>query len=140
MRDQKGQVLIVVFALLLLVGVLVAGISLIWQSGANTAYLERDSLRAFYIAQSGIERARAEIAAAADDNYEASFPNQPLGGGSYDLAITKKNASTKVVTSTGRFGNSTRSIKTEITVTGGGPPYGNAWGANKKNGQTWQEQ
>ncbi len=146
MKDQKGQILLVVFSLLLLVSVLVSGTSFMWQTGVNTASWERDALRAFYIAQAGLERGRAEIAYYMDDNYNATFNNQSLGSvgnisGSYDLVISVVNASTKEIVSTGRFGNSTRQIFTRVGVDGGGgPPYGVAWGFNAKRGDTWKEQ
>ncbi len=146
MKNQKGQILLVVFILLLLVSVLVAGTSFMWQAGVNTASWERDSLRAFYIAQAGLERGRAEIAYYVDDNYNATYNNQSFGSvgsisGSYDLVISVVDASTKEIVSTGRFGNSTREITTRVGVpTGGGPPYGVAWGNHAKNGDTWKEQ
>ncbi len=146
MKNQKGQILLVVFILLLLVSVLVAGTSFMWQAGVNTASWERDSLRAFYIAQAGLERGRAEIAYYVDDNYNATYNNQSFGSvgsinGSYDLVISVVDASTKEIVSTGRFGNSTREIITRVGVDGaGGPPYGVAWGVNTKRGDTWKEQ
>ena len=53
MNNQKGQILLVVFMLLLFTGLIVGGIAFLWQSGSNTAALEKDSLRAFYLAQAG---------------------------------------------------------------------------------------
>ena len=139
MKNQKGQILIVVFSLMLLVSILVAGVSLIWQSGANTASLERNSLRAFYIAQAGIERGRAEIAAAVNDTYHATFSGVSFGGGSYDLSIAAIDVNTKEIISTGSFSNSTREIKMRAGVAPGHPD-GNAWGWHSKNDDTWQEQ
>jgi hypothetical protein len=143
MGNRKGQVLLVVFMMLLLIGTLVAGVSLMWQSGVNNADSARDSLRAFYLAQAGIERARAEIVVANHGSYGnpvVTFPNQPLGGGFYDLSIDWKNANTKEINSIGRYGNSTRAIITRVDNGTVGPPYGNAWGNQKKSKHYWKEQ
>jgi Tfp pilus assembly protein PilX len=141
MKDQKGQILLVVFMLMIFTGLIIGGAAFLWQSAVNTTALEKDSLRAFYIAQAGIERARAEIAYEKNDDYNHTFSNQPFGGGSYNLDIVRIAADTKEIISTGKFGNSTREIKMRVGVSGpGGPPYGNAWGFHAKHDDTWTEQ
>lgn len=131
--------------LLAFVGIIMGGTAFLWQSGINTVALEKDSLRAFYLAQAGIERGRAEIAFhTANDDYNATLTNQIFGGGSYDLVITDHfggNADTKEMVSTGRFGNSTREIRMIVgRATVGLPPYGNAWGWHTRNDDAWEEQ
>jgi len=138
----------VVFMLLLFVSIMVGGAAFLWQSGVNTAALQKDSLRAFYIAQAGIERGRAEIAFNSTTNpnmqtYQPSFLNNTAFGGSYDLIITSIAADTKEILSRGRFNNSTREINMTITRDAGGgasPPYGNAWGYWARHQDTWIEQ
>ena len=125
MNNQKGQILLVVFMLLLFTGLIVGGIAFLWQSGSNTAALEKDSLRAFYLAQAGIERGRAEIAFNSTTNIDMSlyvpdFLNNQFGGGRYDVRIRNKNANEKYIISTGRFGNSTRQINMTLSKGAGG--------------------
>jgi hypothetical protein len=148
MNNQKGQILLVVFMLLLFTGIIVGGIAFLWQSGVNTAALEKDSLRAFYLAQAGIERGRAEIAYESltntnMDSYAPSFLNNSAFGGSYDVAISTVTVDQKQILATGRFGNSTRKIKMTInknSTGGGSPPYGNAWGYWANHQDAWIEQ
>ena len=147
MNNQKGQILLVVFMLLLFTGLIVGGIAFLWQSGSNTAALEKDSLRAFYLAQAGIERGRAEIAFNSTTNIDMSlyvpdFLNNQFGGGRYDVRIRNKNANEKYIISTGRFGNSTRQINMTLSkgAGGGGPPYGYAWGMNSHHDNAWVEE
>jgi hypothetical protein len=142
-ENQKGQVLLVVFMMLLLIGTLVGGVSLMWQSGVNKADLEIDSLRAFYIAQAGIERARAEIAVYGSNGYTYNPPLQPFGGGNYTVSISRPGGSNTVkdITSTGKFGNPTRVSTQTITMRVSRPGPGNNWlGNHSKTSNYWREQ
>jgi hypothetical protein len=142
MKHQKGQVLLVVFMLLLFVSIMVGGAAFLWQSAVNTSALQKDSLRAFYIAQAGIERGRAEIGYHEDDDYGETFPTQTFGGGTYNLDIiagTGGSKNTKEIVSTGRFGNSTREIYMRVAKDNSAPP-GLAWGWHRKNGDEWREE
>jgi Tfp pilus assembly protein PilX len=137
MKDQKGQVLLVVFMMLLLVGTLVAGTSVIWQSGVSNADSSREALRAFYIAQAGIERARAEIAVNGNNGYAPTFSNVAFGGGKYTAVVSRPGGSNtlKDITSTGMFSNCTRTIKMRVTRNGG------SWPGNPLlTRDYWQEQ
>jgi Tfp pilus assembly protein PilX len=138
MKNQKGQILLVVFMMMIFAGILVGGTAFMWQSGVNTSGLEKDSLRAFYIAQASIERGRAEIAVAQSDAYVLSLSGVSFGGGSYNLSISNPNAYTKVITSTGRINNSTQVIRMSVGVPVIHAPI--AWATHTKNADTWQEQ
>jgi len=134
MVKQKGQVLLVVFMMLIMVSIIVGGTALLWQSSLSTAALEKDSLRAFYIAQAGVERGRAEIAVAENDSYGQPivYFNLSSGGGFYNVTIYKQG-NDKVINSMGRFGNSTRGIETQVEK-------GVNWHAHKKSKYFWKEQ
>ena len=58
---QKGQLLILSFIMLLVVGVLAAGIMQIWEAQKQPANLHILNQKAFYAAQSGIEWAKAKL-------------------------------------------------------------------------------
>jgi len=142
MNNQKGQILLVVFMLLAFAGIIVGGVAFLWQSAVNTAGLEKDSLRAFYIAQAGIERGRAEIAYHENDVYDETFSNQSFGGGSYDLVIVAgipPLQNSKLIESTGRFANSSRQIQMRVHKDNSAPP-GLAWGWHRRNDDAWEEQ
>jgi len=132
--------------LLIFSGIMIAGASFLWQSAVNTAALEKDSLRAFYLAQAGIERGRMEIAFINDPDWAGNFSNQTFttfANGHYNITITRIDTDTKDILSTGVFGNSTRIIKMRVvddTVHGLSPPYGNAWGYWANHENAWQEQ
>ena len=58
---RRAQTLLLVLFLLVLAGVLVAGLARMWQAEISMRSLERDGLIAFYLAQAGIERAKVEV-------------------------------------------------------------------------------
>jgi hypothetical protein len=140
MNNQKGQILLVVFMLLIFTGIMVAGTAFLWQSAVNTTALEKDSLRAFYLAQAGIERGRAEISFHNSNSYSDHFDNPSFGGGSYEVDISNHGIRKEIV-STGRYGNSTRVINMTVAKNPGGPfPQGNAWGYWANREDAWKEQ
>jgi len=166
MKNQKGQILLVVFMLLLFSSIILGGVVMLWQSSLNTSGLQKYSLAAFYLAQSGIERACAEIMykAATEptgpngiDNWldgGQSFFEPNLAGGSYLVDITMGTGADKnmvKIVSMGKMGNSERKIQLKILVNevscsrvgkSGrcGPPWGNAWGYWSRFDNEWEEQ
>ena len=60
-RSLKGQVLLFVLFTMLLLGILSAGLSAVWQTSIDTYTLERDNLKVFYLAQAAVERAKIDI-------------------------------------------------------------------------------
>ena len=161
MKDQKGQILLVVFMLLLFSSIILGGVVMLWRSSLNTTGLQKDSLAAFYFAQAGLERAYAEIAywgsISADKNEFGEYlqdleDHSPFSGvfagGNYSLEyLTPPGGGAggrKVtLTSTGRKGSSVRTIKQRLFLDiSGVPPFGNAWGFWRKILQdcVWEEQ
>lgn len=61
LKVVKGQILIVTFFLLIIVAILTWGLLHMWESGVKHPLLREHSLRAFYLAQAGIERAKIEV-------------------------------------------------------------------------------
>jgi Tfp pilus assembly protein PilX len=91
---QRGGVLIVVLAIV--AAVLLIGVALFTLGGGETGIVERrvDSTRAFYLAEAGLDRAKAWLEALAQKDPptfpdEANFGDQWLGGGEYDVEISK---------------------------------------------------
>jgi hypothetical protein len=93
-RLESGAALLVVLAIV--AAVLLIGVALFALAGGETGIVERrtDSVRAFYLAEAGLDRAKSWLEALAQDDPptfpdEASFADQWLGGGQYNVEITK---------------------------------------------------
>jgi len=139
---NKGQILIFVFILLILTGILVAGISNLWDSGLQLNRGQIESLIAYYMAQSGLERAEADIIAAGviANNYHCNgtFPNM----GEYSVTVVDVSGSgpkRHKVTSVGRCGNSERVMSFSFPTN---PPnyHGVAKGFWRHFEDTWTEE
>jgi len=144
---KKGQILLFVFMLLLLLTFLAGGVAVMWESGLQSNALHKDSVSAFYLSQAGFDRALDEIAYHNGTVSPASF-TETLGSGNYTVDIVTAGGGDKQVTCTGRSGTAERVIYTEIPKNTGKtckdaddcPPYGNAWGYYRKIGNSWTEQ
>ncbi len=75
---NKGQAILLVLFLVLIIGILSAALSSMWQSEINTRTLGRDSLTAFYMAQSGLEEAKIWARRNPDSG---SWPSLPYDSG-----------------------------------------------------------
>ncbi len=91
---QGGGALIVVLAVV--VAVMLIGVALFALAGGESGIVERrtDSVRAFYLAEAGLDRAKAWLEALAQEDPptfpdEATFGDQWLGGGEYDVELSK---------------------------------------------------
>lgn len=61
---MKGQALLLVFLLLLIVGIMIGALASMWQAEIKIRSSEREGLIAFYLAQAGVERAKIELVSA----------------------------------------------------------------------------
>lgn len=91
---QGGGALVMVLAIV--AAVLLIGVALFTLAGGESGIVERrvDSVRAFYIAEAGLDRAKAWLEALAQEDPptfpdEATFGDQWLGGGEYDVELSK---------------------------------------------------
>ncbi|MBU4305106.1 MAG: hypothetical protein KJ893_05760 [Candidatus Omnitrophica bacterium] len=107
--NNRGQVLLFVFFLLLVVGILSSGISVLWQADTGIRTQEQFGSIAFYLAQGAVERAKAEVlrgywaagtSTISDQNDLdiASDPQQYL----YSIQIINSGGTTRTLTGTGR--------------------------------------
>jgi len=166
MKNQKGQILLVVFMLLLFSSIILGGVVMLWRSSLNTTGLQKESLRAFYLAQSGIERGLAELMYRAEfdsainvehwiDDPQPQIPDTFLAGGTYTVAISHPDSGKKQmidIIGTGVMGNSERRIKLHLLLSVAdcegrrgksgncGAPLGWAWGYWSKLDTVWEEQ
>jgi len=121
---RKGQALIFVFFLLLLVGIIVGALAVMWQAEIQARSENRDSLIAFYIAQAGIERAKIELAYDEDWPVLGGGPFGPItfGGGIYSGSVQDITCppgpynTCKEITSIGRIRNADRRLVTDVSL------------------------
>ncbi len=71
---NKGQALLLVLFLLMIIGILSMALSGMWQAEINIRTLGRDSLTAFYMVQSGLEEAKIWARRNPDSGSWPSFP------------------------------------------------------------------
>jgi len=121
---QRGGALLVVLAIV--AAVLLIGVALFTLAGGETNIVERrvDSTRAFYLAEAGLDRAQSwleELASADPPTFpnNASFANQWLGGGSYNVAITRASTANPWLTmydvvSTGTVDGAVRQVRARL--------------------------
>jgi len=145
--NAKGQVLLFVFLLLLLLTLLGGAIAVMWETGLHSLALQKDSVAAFYCAQAGLERAK-DFNALHNGNQDTTLTGNVSGGGTYTVDISP-NGQDKGIVSTGRYGSAEREIYLNIPKNSNPnacktpsdcPPYGNAWGYWRKFGNGWEEQ
>ncbi|MFH1398045.1 MAG: hypothetical protein ABIH27_05815 [Candidatus Omnitrophota bacterium] len=114
MRQLKGQALFLVFFLLMTVAVLGAALAVMLRSDMYTSYLGREGTAAFYLAQAGVERAKAELRYSGlgwgwTGPANEAFP----GGGTYSVTVAPAGGN-RIITAIGRFRKSERQI--QVTV------------------------
>lgn len=142
-QDQKGQVLLLVFLLMILLGMIIGSAALMWELGLQSSGLESDSVKAFYIAEAALSRAIDDIAY--HDGATGDVSSTPFAGGSYTIVIN--SVGNPKITATGWYGKSQRQVYSVQRSSGAAcatpsdcPPYGNAWGHSKKGQNDWTEQ
>jgi hypothetical protein len=93
-RWQGGAALIVVLAII--AAVLLIAVALFTLAGGESGIVERrvDSVRAFYLAEAGLDRAKSWLEALAQQDpptfpNDATFADQWLGGGKYTVEVEK---------------------------------------------------
>ena len=121
---RKGQALLFVFFLLLIVGILTGALAVMWQAEIQARSESKDSLIAFYIAQTGIERVKIELAY--DEDWPmpggGSFGPITFGGGTYSGSVQDITcppgpyATCKEITCTGSIRNATKVITVGVSL------------------------
>ena len=121
---NKGQVLLLALIMFSIVSILSAVLASMWQAGIEGRNQEKNSLRAFYLAQAGIERAKIWIKQ--NPSY-SPFPYNSgwfsdLPGGRYGFNVTQGAPMT--FSSVGEildtFGNSSAKRQIEVKIQGYG--------------------
>ena len=140
---EKGSALVIALLLTATLVALGSTFLVISYTDRNIASNRADGSRALFLADAGIERARAQLEGANFDALLAGggglFNNQALGGGTYTVTVANNTtASTEipadggginddtdgflVVNATGRFQDATRRISVYVRQTAAGPP------------------
>jgi len=144
---KKGQALLFVFFLLLIVGILMGALAVMWEAEIQTRSETRDSLLAFYIAQAGIERAKVELAYNEDWPVlgGGSFGPVTFGGGSYSIQVQNIACppgpynTCREITSIGRIRNSERRIVTGVSLDSPPPDPPDTPGDERNLPWSWRE-
>jgi hypothetical protein len=127
MRGRKGQVLLFTFFLLAIVSVLVGVLSTVWEAKIKIGAVQKDKVAGFYLAQAGVERAKAEL----KNNWNwagiAEASKVSLGAGYYWVELTNRDDTTpgvyREVTATGhgQFGGINKTVSVRLRVDIGVP-------------------
>jgi len=122
---KKGQALLLVFFIFIVIGIVTSSLAVMWKAEVNSRVLERDSLGAFYIAQAGIEYAKAVLYYHYDYwlywyywplyYWPASEGNANFGGGSYTVTVSP-DFWAKTLVSTGTYGKATRKVSCTLDL------------------------
>lgn len=122
---NKGQALLLVFLLSSIVGILAGALGIMWRSEFRIRSFEEDSLAAFYLAETGVERAKVRLANNWDDLSDISGN---LGREDFQVNIqnttTDPNRPRRQISSRGSVGDRRRLIVVEVerVQTASGPP------------------
>ncbi len=123
-KKRKAQIFLYVLIMVAVMGALGASLSNVWQSELAQGPIAKDGLQAFYIAQAGLEMAKAELAAdwswAALPDCSTGFHSVNYQNGTYSLC--KDDTAGRKVYSIGEFGNAKRVLETTL-IQGGGEEY-----------------
>ena len=117
--SRKGQALLFVFFLLLIVGILAGALAVMWPAEIKTRGLERDGLIAFYLAQAGVERAKIELAY--NETWTGGGPYS-FGGGTYTVSVQNVACppgpynTCREITSIGRIASVERRITCTVSL------------------------
>ena len=122
-KGSRGQALFIVFVLLLLMMSIGLGVAALWDDTTQTRVAEVQGLAAFYAAQAGLERAKAQLRF--NTNWDGAW--LPLVGaiGAATYAVTytdttpaippyPANQRTKRITSTGTYLKAVRVVTQEV--------------------------
>lgn len=123
-QSKKAQVLLFVIFLILILAILAGGLGLMWESGLFTHSLVKGDLKCFYVAQAGIERAKAEFA---NLNWGFTGGKESFDGGNYTVSVVsftcpkkgkeykgKEYDECRRITSTGNIGSTEKKIVIEV--------------------------
>ncbi|MFQ5684262.1 MAG: PilX N-terminal domain-containing pilus assembly protein [Candidatus Binatia bacterium] len=141
LTDQEGVALVITLLILALLIAAGVGVTLSVQADLKTSSNLKTATQAFYIAEAGLERAKAEISGhksfdsvlagmdvdkeSLQDNGILSFgAGASFAGGRYEVRVTDNRDDNDIwddsdrkvtITATGKFGGSTRVIKVLVT-------------------------
>ena len=118
---NKGQVLLLALVMFSIVSILSAVMASMWQAEIEVRSQEKNSLRAFYLAQAGTEEAKAWARANSGTTTSA---NVPLGSGRYRY-IVSLGTGERIIDATGKVLDASSAViavrRIQVKVTGTPP-------------------
>lgn len=135
---NKGQVLLLALIMFSIVSVLSAVMASMWQAEIEVRNQEKNSLRAFYLAQAGAEEAKACLKSSSNCS-SCTSGSGTLGGSNYSFSygVSGCTGTSRTITSTGEVkdsvGNSLAKRRIQVLVQGIG-------GVPSQTSGSWDEQ
>lgn len=130
---NKGQVLLLALIMFSIVSILGAVLASMWSAEIEGRGQERSGLAAFYLAQAGIEEAKAWVG---DSLGITTSANVSMVGGRYRYVVSNGTGTEKIIDSTGEALDTSSNViatrKIQVKVTGSGPGLAQVSG-------TWDE-
>lgn len=114
--NKKGIVFITTLAVMVILLTLGAGYLFISRTQIDISLNQGNALKAFYIAQAGVEKAISELIA--DIGWRTRLAEN-FGGGNYTVTVTDIGGENIRVASVGIFSGASRTIKAEVNVASG---------------------
>ncbi len=119
-RYERGQVVLPIMAMLTLMAILsISSLAVAAYTSQTTASFSRT--RAYYIAQTGVERAKAQLKI--DPDWRDGFQDVSFGGGMIESVTVQEVGGVITITGTGTYGR-TKAARLEVVETvgiSGGP-------------------
>lgn len=119
--NQKGSVIVFVVVIIGLIGLLYTSLYVIVGTERKIYYSLANRTKAYYIAESGIERAMALLKQGISDSfaYDNPFASHYKDFHRYDVVTESIGPNTYKITSTGIYKNTKRKIEVEVVKSEG---------------------
>lgn len=124
--NQRGSVLLMTLFLISLGSAFVIGFLQVSTTDLQIVRNHQYSLRALYIADTGVEDAIYNLIL--DSHWNAGFTNKAFAGETYTVTITNNYPNPIIIDSVGTAGGSfQKHLRVQVTISGSKPPTINYW-------------
>ena len=123
LRGECGVALALAIMLVVLIGVMGAGLLTVVVSELGATIEANQGQRAFGMAEAGIEVAKSRLAGDRDlsDYSSGELRLEGMEGGTATVTVERRDGANFVATSTGRYAGATRRIEATFSTAGGEP-------------------
>jgi hypothetical protein len=85
LKSSQGSALVISLLVIMSLSILVAGFAMVTNTETSISGLQKTETKAFYIAQTAMDRALQELSA--DRDWRAGFTSESFDGGTYDVTV-----------------------------------------------------